>query len=255
MLRRYETLVGGGALRCTRCKFARCLPLGIAFLALVLGGPTAAAPSPEPKPTPQTLWEAFPVNPTGDRLAPHEQARADRSAQPTGESPGTETGPSDVAEAAAETPSGSGNVVFLVLLAGMGVLALLAVVTFASVRLRAGFSTRARHPWHIAWARRSTSASTDRAPGLARLDPQGVTGDIARAERISVPKPFFFTTALARRPHLRRRTLHAVLSQARVFQRIGRRTREVVWTEDMAAKLVGCALAIFAAFLSVHYVG
>ena len=200
----------------------------MAFLALVLSGSTAVAASREPKAMPQRLWEAYPLNPPGEQIAPRDQARADRSALPTRAPPVMVRGLPDEAQAA-ETPSRSGHDVLFGLLAGMGLLALLVVVSFGSMRMRQERSARVRHLRYVASARGSTSAPPGRGAGLARLVPRGGMGRIAQAEGI-----------------------HAKLLPGRDFHRIPPRAREGVWI--IALRGVGCALAILFALLTVRYV-
>lgn len=101
--------------------------LAVACVALLVAAPTALAATGDPKQRPpEGLWEAFPVNPTGERLDSGQQSRGPRASGVTPER----------LQTARTTPDASRtNVVLLALVGGAGVF-LLSQVSLSVVRRR-----------------------------------------------------------------------------------------------------------------------
>lgn len=96
----------------------------------------AAPGDPEQAPPPQELWNAFPLNPKGERLAPKRQ-------QAPPKAPFT---PPAEPQAVAETPpeTSRGGLPLLVLLVGAAAFVVLALLVLAAARLRHGVGSRRR---------------------------------------------------------------------------------------------------------------
>jgi len=158
MLRQHETLASTRLLGRPRCRiFTGCLPLGIVCLALVaVDGPIALA-APRPEPEPQRLWNEYPLNPTGERLIQRGSPRAGRSAPFTPPQRGAVAASPTAEQPASDAPSAASrlDLVVLAFLAGVGLLALVALASRARVQLR---SASSHHRAHAASLRLGTVA-------------------------------------------------------------------------------------------------
>jgi hypothetical protein len=135
MPRRYRTVGRPGSLgRDPRRTLARSFLLGLACVAVaVFCSPISAAR--EPRSAPKTLWEAFPLNPTSERIETSPTVRPSVLRPPA--QPADVAGSRQTTQAVPETTStGSGS--------NIGLLALvIAVVTLPALVFLA--STRAKH--------------------------------------------------------------------------------------------------------------
>src|SRR5215210_823632 len=128
------------------------LPAASSLAFLVGGIPTALAVPHQAKPAPQTLWNSFPLNPTGERLGPKVSVRPRTTASPSPRAPETVAGSSAHASASASeaTTSSRADVIVVALVAAVGLVALFALVGLMGARLRyvfgppAGFAPRPR---------------------------------------------------------------------------------------------------------------
>jgi hypothetical protein len=227
--------------------------LVLLLLLLAVGPPTALAAKEKPKPQP--LWQAFPLNPTGERLGSVSQ-------QPRAH------GRPEVASAtkAKETPTQTSrpSAAVLALVAGAAVLGL-ALVGLTSVRhlsLRnhrtsATVTERHRNPW---------SSPAGNAPALRPSRPLHSAADLGAGPRGAalhpdVPASAYRLRRLERRPHRRPRVAPRArrvrLSEvfAEDFMGFTRRLRHVVWNDRTAPVIVGISMGVFAAFLLVYWIG
>ena len=129
MRRQHRFVARGRSRRLPRRMIAGSFLPGLACLALVAFlSPALASAAREPSPAPNALLEAFPLNPTGERIV-----------SPTYARPGTFRPP---VQPAALARSPDTDLVFLAAIGGVGVVALLALVGLASVLLRWSSSNR-----------------------------------------------------------------------------------------------------------------
>jgi hypothetical protein len=224
---------------------------------LLVFGPTARAAPDDAKPAPQKLWEAFPLNPTGERVERSQQpgpftppkkpttkrptTKQPTTKQPTAQEP-TTTSPQEETQAVAEiADSASGTKFVLFVLAASLLLFVAAVV---SVLLRAGH-TRV-HP-----ATFVGTAGLDAGSDATRHRPGGIF-DRARP-RLKPTRP-----RVTRRRGARRVAVRGVLHRRSRVRNLGlpaRRIRDVVLTEDTAPAIVGAGIAVVLAILIIQFVG
>ncbi len=132
MLRQYRSIASpGSAPRGFHRVFARSFLLGLACAVLgLVCSPAALSAAREPKPAAEALWEAFPLNPTGERI----RGRAFRP--PVQPEAVVRAFKAELAVTQADAPTSGADVILLALLVGVGILSLLAVVVVASGHLR-----------------------------------------------------------------------------------------------------------------------
>ena len=210
------------------------LVLACAVLLAVAASTAVAAPGdPREGAPPQELWEAFPLNPRGERLR-SDQQRAGQSG------PFTPPGRPQVA-AEISSEAASSDLPLLTLAGGAGTLILLALLGFATVRLR----NVAGHRRHSAPLWQGT-AGIEASP-VARLQQYAdVEVALKRPSRLIAGE-------VERRPGTRPRPR---LPQAsRDLRVIAHRMRRAIWNENTAPFIVGAGIAIVVAFLIIYLVG
>ena len=202
----------------------------VVLVAVVVQGAPAAPGDPKPAAPPQELWNAFPLNPKGERLGSHAGSKA----------PFT---PPAKPQAVAETPpkASRSDLPVLALAGGAGALIFLALLGFAAMRLHrvAGRRRRSAPLWQ-------GTAGIEMSP-VARLQQyEDVDVALTRPSRFAA-RDIEHRSGARRRPQHPRayRDLHATLH----------RIRRAIWNEDTAPVIVGCAIAIVVAFLIVYLVG
>src|SRR5215218_4546449 len=104
MLRRHVTLADSSQHTGCGPVVPWLLPAAASLALFVAGIPTALA-VPQAKPAPQTLWNSFPLNPTGDRLGSKVSVRPRTTASPSPRAPETVAGSSARASASEATAS------------------------------------------------------------------------------------------------------------------------------------------------------
>jgi hypothetical protein len=256
MLRRYEAFAPGCSVGPTRTRaLVRCAHVGLACLALlVVSAPAALAAPKDPKPAPQKLWEAFPLNPTGERLgrsqetAPAKPASAKPArAKPVPVAPllppTTSSTPQGTQAAGDDVDPASGtNLALFALAAGLLVLLAGGLVT---VRLRAGHTqVRSARLWE-------GTRGLDTGPGAGAQRHPDISGRVR--QRSGLVRPRVTRSSRASRRVVHRRPSPQAL--ARNLARPARRLQEAVWTPDTAPAIVGAAMAVVLAYLIVRFVG
>jgi hypothetical protein len=148
MLRQHETLARTRFLGRPGCRtFTSRIPLGIVCLALVaVDGPIALA-APRSEPAPQRLWNEYPLNPTGERLVQRGAPRAGRSVPFTPPQRGAVAASPTNEQPASDAPAAASrlDLILLAFLAGVGLLALVALASRARVQLRSASSHHRAH--------------------------------------------------------------------------------------------------------------
>lgn len=248
MLRRYEAFASGCSVGLTRSRtLARSAHVGLACLVLlVVSAPAALAASGDPKPAPQKLWKAFPLNPTGERLGGPAPAKP-VPATPVPAAPllpPTTTGPLQETQAAGDTadPASGTNMALFALAAGLLVLLAAGLV---SVRLRAGHARVRTAPLGLG------TAALDAGSGAGAQRHPDISGRVRQRPRLVRPR-------VTRLPRAIRRAVRGGPSPRTLARNLGRRARrmqESVWTEDTAPAIVGAAIAVVVAYLIVRFVG
>lgn len=228
--------------------------LGLACLviALVCAPMALGAGAEDPKAGPETLWEEFPLNPTGERLRTSQQQEPQQSV----------FRPPAATQAAKETPTpaSGGNAVLLALVAGAGLLVALVVV---------GLSVRAWRTTHqperrtlpllqyAAWSDTSRTVMLSPRPQFV-LSPADV--DAAQRGHRAEHQPAA-TTADRLRRFYRRRSLHGFRPRGRSARdvwtpvRVSKRIRRAFWNENTIPVYVCSATAIVLALLIVTWAG
>jgi len=212
---------------------------------LVAIAPEAFAAPGDPKqaPRPQELWNAFPLNPKSERLAPkpgQAPPKAPKRQQAPLKAPFT---PPAERQAVAETPpeTSSRDFPLLALIVGAGAFVLLALVVLTGARLRHGAAQRRRSAplWQ-------GTTGIESSP-VARLQ------QYADVE-VSLTQPSRFGTGdIESRSGARDRRFRSLSSSD--LGGTAERVREVIWNETTAPVLVGSAIAIAAGSLIIYLVG
>lgn len=205
----------------------------VLLVAIAVPAAPAAPGDPKQAAPPQELWNAFPLNPKGERLVP-ERPRAGPKAPFT---------PPAKPQAVAETPSetSSGDLPGLALVGGAGTFVLLALLGLAAVRLRHGADHRRRSAplWQgtagietspVAWLQHYADVDVS----LTQPSRFG-TGDVESRSGARDRQP------RSASPHDLRAIAHLV--------------RQAIWNENTAPVIVGSAIAIVTAFLVIYMVG
>lgn len=231
-----------------RSRVGLVLPL----LLLAIGPPTALAA--EERPKPQPLWQAFPLNPTGEHLG-------SASRQPRAQGRPEATSATKAKEAPTETSRPSGAVLALVAAAALLGLAMVGLTSVRRLSLRNHRSSATVGEWHgIPW-----SNPDGNAPGLRRSRPLQSTADLGAGPRGTALHPDVPASAYRLRrlerprrrsraaPRARRVWLSEVFAEG--FAGFARRVRQVVWNDRTAPVIVGASMGIFAAFLLVYWIG
>ena len=204
-------------------------------LLVAIAAPAAPAAPADPKQAapPQELWNAFPLNPKGERLVP-ERPQAGPKAPFT---------PPAKPQAVAETPSetSTGDVPVLALVGGAGAFVLLALLGFAAVRLRHGAVNPRR--------------SVPLWQGTAGIE----SSPVARLQHyadvdVSLTQPSRFGTGdvesrSGARDHRPRSP------SPRDLGAVAQLVRDAIWNENTAPVIVGSAIAIVTALLVIYMVG
>ena len=203
------------------------------LVAIAVPAAPAAPGDPKEAAPPQELWNAFPLNPKGERLAP-ERPQAGPKAPFT-----PPAKPQAVAETRSETSSG--DVPVLALVGGAGAFVLLALLGFAVVRLRHG----ADHPRRSAPLWQGT-AGIESSP-VARLQHYAdVDVSLTQPSRFGTGELESRSGARVRRP---------LSPSPHDLGAIAHRVRDAIWNENTAPVIVGSAIAIVTAFLVIYMVG
>jgi len=210
------------------------------LVAIAVPAAPAAPGDPKEAAPPQELWNAFPLNPKGERLAPKGERLAPERPQAGPKAPFTPPAkPQAVAETRSETSSG--DVPVLALVGGAGAFVLLALLGFAAVRLRHG----ADHPRRSAPLWQGT-AGIESSP-VARLQHYAdVDVSLTQPSRFGTGELESRSGARVRRP---------LSPSPHDLGAIAHRVRDAIWNENTAPVIVGSAIAIVTAFLVVYMVG
>lgn len=210
------------------------LCVALAVVLLATSAPALAA-SGHPKGDPESLWNAYPLNPTDEGLASARRPTVQSSLSTTAaRADGATSGDSRM------------NVAFLALAGGAGVVALVVLGLLFAVRLR---SVRSERPRTVPLWQGTTRLGTEPVwrprpedvESPLRLSPSG--GQRRRVTRGSA----------ARRGSSR---LEPSTRDLRLdLRRSVWRVRDVLWTEDSAPLLVGSAVAVVVALVFFYLVG
>jgi len=207
------------------------LGVAVTLLLLAICSPPAAALG-DPKGSPESLWEAYPLTPKNKR-------RHSALLPPVVSAPQT---PEAVAEDASPDNGGT-NVTFFLFVGGAGVIVLGVLWGLAAVRTRRLAS--ARSPSVPLW-----QGTAGLEAGLAW---QSVPTDVDSPRR---PSPRTTRPNLSpRRSAGRQSPLQRRRERRRHLRWFAPRIRDVVWTEDSAPLLMGSAVAVLAALVIVYLVG
>lgn len=238
MLRSHETCARAhlGTGTCRNPRVLSCL-LVVACVALVAIGPSNALAAPgDPKQgaPPQQLWNAFPLNPKGQRLVPERQQAAFPKAPFT--PPGK---PQVVAETPREAPRGDFSL--LALAFGAGLIVLLTLLGLAAVRWRNGAGQRRRSAPLWQGTTGIESSPVARLQQYADID-------------VSLTQPSRFGTGdIESRSGARDRRPYSP-SPADLGATV-HRMRNAIWNARTVPVLVGSAIAIVTALLIIYLVG
>lgn len=245
MLRRHERFV------------CACAGMGLALVALlVVSSPTALAALEDPKQKPQALWEAFPLNPTDERLNSAKQPVLKPPVQGRPEATKAEEVPARTSRS---------SVIVFALFAGATLLAL-GLVGFLSMRrlhLRIYDPRPSVAAWEgISWPNPDHRTRQEREPRAE----QGMAAAVgakhpAAGLHPDVPAATYRLQRLERPRRRRSRVTgggrRAPFSQVLVDRLAGiaRRMKAFLWTEQTAPVIVGATLACIAGFLIIHWAG
>jgi hypothetical protein len=226
-----------------RTSACACVRIGLAVVALAMAASPPAAGASE-KPTPDPLWEAFPLDPASERpLDPVRERPASPLLPPTqGRSEAT-----TVTDAASEASGPS-----VVVLAFATLLVLLATVVALSVRrayVRRHHRSSSVPLWQgVAWPRSSDSVR-ERRESQVRTS----AALVGRERRVVEPHPDVPAPRYrwADQGPVRRSRPSAVVEISTMIRRL----RRAVWTEDTAPAIVGAAVAVVVGVLLVYLVG
>lgn len=230
-----------------------CAQVGLALVvALAVSSPAALAASEKPKPQP--LWEAFPLNPTGQRLDSAKQPVLKPPVQGRPEATKVEETPA---------PTSRPGAIALALFAGVALLAL-GLVGFVSMRrlfVRSHHSGPPVSTWQgISWSNPADTTRQLPEPGAERAVAVGAEHPAAGLHP-DVPAAAYRLQRLER-PRRRRSRVTGHGRRAPSYRMlvdglagVARRVKAVVWTEQIAPVIVGAALAGVTGFLIVHWVG
>ncbi len=206
------------------------LALACVVLAAIAAPAVTAAPGdPKQAAPPQELWNAFPLDPSSERLG-----LAGGSSVPF-----TPPGRPEVAAEISSEAAGS-DLPLLALAGGAGALVVLALLVLAAVRLR--------HP-----ADRHLSAPLWQGTAGIEANPVARLQQYADVDTAVTRPPGLVPREAENRSDTRRRSRPP--QAPRDLRAVAYRMRHAIWNDDTAPFLVGSAIAILAAFLIVHLAG
>jgi hypothetical protein len=270
MLRRHQTFAN--SLQHAGCRTVApwLIPAAASLVLMIAASPRALAAPRHAKPAPQTLWNSFPLNPTGERLGPKASVTTRTIALPSPRVPQAVAGSSSRARGA-EAASSRSDLVVVALVAGVGFVALFALVGLRGAPLRsvvrhpAGLAPRLRPRIRdgtdlsgalVGSANRLREVFGQLAGLVPRPRPGRAGANLARALIALAHRVSGFATLTRWR-----QTRGAGSSAGGVFvllaPKLGRLagwTRSAVWTETTALGLLACALAVVVALLVVRFV-
>ncbi|CAN5325047.1 hypothetical protein BH20ACT13_BH20ACT13_23350 [soil metagenome] len=219
--------------------------LAAAVVAMVVS-PTALAVAEKPKPKPDALWEAFPLEPTPERPAstPVPPVREPPASPFLPPSPGSEA--TTIADAPSEA-SGPGSIVlaFAVLL--------LLVATVSVLSGRRLYVSKRRRRTTVLWQGAALPTSSDYDRQLQGSGVRTSSAPVGRELRAGEPHPDVLAPRYRwadKAPVGRSRP-----SIGSEISTLTHRFRKTVWTEDTAPAIIGSALAVVMGWLLVYLIG